>query len=198
MTEISRADGRVATILVTGGAGFIGSYLVEQALDRGFGVRVFDDLSSGRLENLQAVWGSPRLEFVKGDVRRARQVRVAFRGVDAVVHLAALVSVPLSIRSPAKTLMTNTLGTLNVIGGAIRCNARRMVYASTCAVYGDSPEVPVREDGPLNPLSPYAASKLAGEALCDAYAASPGLETVCLRFFTSTGRGSCQAPTQES
>jgi nucleoside-diphosphate-sugar epimerase len=181
-------------VLVTGGAGFIGSHFVEAALNQGYSVRVFDDLSTGSLKNLQDIQGHPHLEFVRGDVRRAKQVGTAFEGVEAVVHLAALVSVPLSVKVPARTLMTNTLGTLNVLIAATRSNIRRMVYASTCAVYGEPPEVPVKEDAPTSPLSPYAASKLAGEALCDAYAACHGLETVTLRFFNVYGKGQSPGP----
>lgn len=194
MTLRSRAHSSVSRILVTGGAGFIGSHLVETALDQGYDVRVFDDLSTGSLRNLEAVEDNPHLEFMRGDVRRVRQIGVAFDGVDVVVHLAALVSVPLSIKAPASTLITNTLGTLNVLDKAVRGRVRRMVYASTCAVYGEPPEVPVREDSPLSPLSPYAASKLAGEAICDAYAATHGLETVCLRFFNVYGRRQSPGP----
>jgi UDP-glucose 4-epimerase len=184
----------VSRILVTGGAGFIGSHFVEAALDQGYDVRVFDDLSTGSLENLKAVENHPNLEFMRGDVRRVRQVGAAFDGVDTVVHLAALISVPLSIRAPTRTLMTNTLGTLNVLDTAARGRVQRMVYASTCAVYGEPPEGPVREDAPLSPLSPYAASKLAGEALCDAYTGSHGIETICLRFFNVYGRRQSPGP----
>ena len=194
MTLKSRAHCSVSRILVTGGAGFIGSHLVETALDQGYSVRVFDDLSTGSLRNLEAVKDNPHLEFMRGDVRRVRQIGAAFDDVDVVVHLAALVSVPLSMKAPASTLMTNALGTLNVLDRAARARFQRIVYASTCAVYGEPLEVPVREDAPLSPLSPYAASKLAGEALCDAYAATHGLETVCLRFFNVYGNRQSPGP----
>ncbi|HHS98095.1 MAG TPA: SDR family oxidoreductase [Chloroflexi bacterium] len=171
--------------LVTGGAGFIGSHLVETLVARGERVRVLDDFSTGRWENLAAVRG--RVEVMEGDVRDPTVVTRAMEGVEVVAHLAAVASVQASLEDPKRVWAVNVDGTLNLLEAARTGGVRRFVFASSAAVYGDHEELPLREDLPLRPLSPYAACKVAGEALCRAYCASYGLPTVVLRFFNVYG-----------
>jgi nucleoside-diphosphate-sugar epimerase len=179
--------------LVTGGAGFIGSNIVEKLVQRGERacpersrrVRVLDDFSTGKRENL-APW-LDRIELIEGDIRDPEMVRRAMAGVDYVLHQAALPSVPRSVADPVSTHQVNATGTLNVLLAARDAGVKRLVYASSSSIYGNSPELPKREDMPTNPLSPYAASKLAGENYCRAFTQVYGLETVCLRYFNVFG-----------
>jgi len=171
--------------LVTGGAGFIGSHLVEALVARGDRVRVLDDFSTGRWENLAPVRG--RVEVLEGDVRDPAAVMRAVEGADVVAHLAAVASVQASLEDPAAVWAVNVDGTLNLLEAARAVGVRRFVFASSAAVYGDHDDLPLREDLPPRPLSPYAASKVAGEALCRAYYASYALPTVVLRFFNVYG-----------
>ncbi len=175
----------MAQWLVTGGAGFIGSHLVEALVAMGEPVRVLDNFSTGRWENLSAV--RDRIEVIEGDVRDPLAVRQAVDRVEVVAHLAALVSVEGSLRNSRETMDVNTGGTLNLLEAARQAGVSRFLFASSAAVYGDCSELPLHEDLPLCPLSPYAASKVAGEALCRAYWASYGLPTVILRFFNIYG-----------
>ncbi|KPK56649.1 MAG: NAD-dependent dehydratase, partial [Thiotrichales bacterium SG8_50] len=147
-------------ILVTGGAGFIGSHLDERLLATGVSVRVLDNLSTGRRENLPK---HAALEFVEGDIRDPAAVAGAVAGVDAIVHLAAVASVQASVDDPVGTHAANFDGTLNLLEAARRTGVTRFLYASSAAVYGDNARLPVNEDLALNPLTPYAADKLAGE-----------------------------------
>ncbi|MHC4165037.1 MAG: SDR family oxidoreductase [Planctomycetota bacterium] len=171
--------------LVTGGAGFIGSHLVERLVADGWSVRVLDDFSSGREEHLVHVAG--QVDVVRGDVRDARAVDAAVRGAEVVFHQAAIPSVPLSIAEPIRTQAVNVEGTLRVLEAARRAGTRRVIYAASCAVYGDAPELPKRETLPPHPLSPYALQKYAGEAYCRLYAELRGLETMALRYFNVYG-----------
>lgn len=175
----------MARWLVTGGAGFIGSHLVEALVARGRKVRVLDNFSTGRWENLSAV--QDRIEVIEGDIRDPLAVRQAMDGVDVVAHLAAIVSVERSIQDPRETMDVNVGGTLNLLEEARRAGVSRFLFASSAAVYGDHSELPLCEDLPLCPLSPYAASKVAGEALGRAYWVSYGLPTAILRFFNVYG-----------
>jgi nucleoside-diphosphate-sugar epimerase len=171
--------------LVTGGAGFIGSNIVERLVQQGERVRVLDNFSTGKRQNL-ASWLS-QIELIEGDIRDLDAVRRAMQGVGYVLHQAALPSVPRSIADPVSTHQVNATGTLNVLLAARDAGVKRLVYASSSSVYGNSPELPKREDMPTNPLSPYAASKLAGENYCRAFWQVFGLETVCLRYFNVFG-----------
>lgn len=171
--------------LVTGGAGFIGSHLVEELVRRRQRVRVLDNFSSGRRENLAHLAGD--VEVIEGDIRDIAAVREAMEGVDYVLHQAALASVPASVADPQMTDQVNVGGTLNVLLAARDAQVRRVVFASSCAVYGDSPALPKREQMPPEPLSPYAASKLAGEGYCRAFHQVYGLPTVMLRYFNVFG-----------
>ncbi|MCG6918806.1 MAG: SDR family oxidoreductase [Deltaproteobacteria bacterium] len=171
--------------LVTGGAGFIGSNLVERLVGLSFEVKVLDDLSSGFLRNLEPF--RENIEFIEGDVRDMATLQQVMSEVEVVFHQAAVVSVPQSIEDPMETGMVNDLGTLYVLEAARHNGVRRVVFASSCAVYGDLPQVPKKEDMDTKPLSPYAASKLNGETYARLYGDLYGLETVCLRYFNVYG-----------
>jgi len=173
------------TTLVTGGAGFIGGHLVERLVCDDWRVRVLDDFSTGREEHLAAV--AERIELIRGDVRDASTVERAVDGVEVVFHQAALPSVPLSIAEPLRTHSVNLEGTLRVLEASRRAGVRRVVYAASCAVYGDGPELPKREALAAAPLSPYALQKYASELYCRLYADLHGLETVALRYFNVYG-----------
>jgi len=173
------------TILVTGGAGFIGSHLTERLLAGGHRVRVLDNLSTGKRENLPS--DSARLKFVRGDIRDAALVNDAVNGVDAIYHLAAVASVQASIDDPVGTHQTNLVGTLHLLEAARRAAVGRVIYASSAAVYGDTTTLPVAEGSRLAPLSPYAADKLAGEHYLDFYARKFGLRCTAFRFFNIYG-----------
>ncbi|MCX7819950.1 MAG: NAD-dependent epimerase/dehydratase family protein [Kiritimatiellae bacterium] len=172
-------------VLVTGGAGFIGSHLVEALAADGVEVRAFDNLSSGRAENLAGVRG--RVDLIVGDVRSEAQLAAAMDGVGVVVHLAALVSVADSVERPAENYEINVMGTVRVLEAARAAGVRRVVCASSAAVYGNEPTLPKREDMPPVPASPYAAAKLAGEQIARVHAELYGLGTVSLRFFNVYG-----------
>ena len=171
--------------LVTGGAGFIGSNIVERLVHLGERVRVLDNFSTGKRKNI-APW-LDRIELIEGDVRDLETVRRAMAGVDYVLHQAALASVSQSIAEPFATHEVNVTGTLNVLVAAREAGVKRLVYASSCAVYGDGPKLPKWEDMPTDTLSPYAVSKLAGESYCQAFHQVYKLETVSLRYFNVFG-----------
>jgi UDP-glucose 4-epimerase len=171
--------------LVTGGAGFIGSHLVRALLARGDDVRVFDNFSTGRAENLAGLAG--RLEILTGDLRERAQLSAAMVGVDVVFHLAAFVSVPKSLLEPQVCFDVNVQGTLNLLEAARQADVRQVVMASSAAVYGDSQALPLREETELRVLSPYAAAKLTGEIYAGLYSRTLGLPVVCLRFFNVFG-----------
>ena len=174
-----------AGALVTGGAGFIGSHLVDALVARGGRVRVLDDLSSGSLANL--AHHREAVELRRGDIRDAEACRRACAGVTWVFHLAALGSVPRSLEDPAASIAVNVAGTANVFAAAREAGARRTVYASSSSVYGDSEGLPKREGEEGAPLSPYATSKAMTEQLAATFAKSYGQELVGLRFFNVFG-----------
>ncbi len=172
-------------VLVTGGAGFIGSHLVERLHKLGYEIRVLDNLSSGRRENLAGVMGD--VDFMYGDVRDVEQVRRAVLGVDAVIHIAALIDVEESVKNPLIYHEVNSTGTLNLLRCSVEQGVKKFIFTSTCAVYGNPVRLPIKEEHPLNPLSPYAASKLSAESYCMAFSASYGLKTTVLRLFNVYG-----------
>ncbi|MGQ0669601.1 MAG: SDR family oxidoreductase [Actinomycetota bacterium] len=172
-------------ILVTGGAGFIGSNLVRALAESGDRVRILDDMSTGSTENIRDIPGL--VDMTIGDVRDANVVGRALCGAEIVYHLCALPSVARSVADPASSHEVNVRGTLNVLMAARDEGVRRVVYASSSSVYGDTPTLPKDEGMSPAPLSPYAATKLAGEAYCRAFASVYGLETVSLRFFNVFG-----------
>jgi UDP-glucose 4-epimerase len=171
--------------LVTGGAGFIGSNLAEALLRRGEKVRIFDDFSSGKRENLESF--ADEVEVFEGDLRDLDAVRAAVRGVSGVYHQAALRSVPRSVDNPLATNDVNITGTLQLLMACRDAGVKRVVSASSSSVYGANEELPKREDQALLPVSPYAASKLAGEHYCRIFTHLYGLETVSLRYFNVFG-----------
>jgi UDP-glucose 4-epimerase len=176
--------GPMTSTLVTGGAGFIGSHLVEALLKRGRQVRVLDNFSTGRAANLAHL---SDVEVITGDVRDEALVDTLVRDADYVLHLAAFVSVPQSMSDPALAHAVNVEGTLNLLNAARRHGLKRLVFSSSCAVYGDNDGLPLKESAQTRPLSPYAATKLVGEVYCQAYHRAFGVPTVCLRYFNIYG-----------
>jgi len=175
----------VATFLVTGVAGFIGSNLAEALLARGHRVRGLDNFLSGKRENLEGLSG---LEFMEGDIRDPEACRRACEGVDYVLHQAALGSVPRSIEDPVLSNECNVTGTLNMLVAARDAGVRRFVFAASSSAYGDTPELPKVETMRPQPLSPYALTKLTGEEYCRLFFELYGFETVSLRYFNVYGR----------
>ncbi|MEZ6194468.1 MAG: SDR family oxidoreductase [Planctomycetota bacterium] len=175
----------MARVLITGGAGFIGSNLAEALLARGDEVTVIDDFSSGRRENLAGLEGP--LTVVEGDIRDPEALARATAGQDYVLHQAAVPSVPRSMDDPVTSLEVNSRGTLNVLLAARDAGVRRVVFAASSSAYGDSVTLPKIETMPRQPKSPYAADKVHGEYLCRIFHTSYGLETVALRYFNIFG-----------
>ena len=175
----------MSRFLVTGAAGFIGSHIAEKLISDGHDVRVLDNLSTGRRENL-GTFGD-NITFIEGDIRNAETVSEAVSGVECVIHQAALASVPRSIADPSATNEVNVQGTLNLLEAARKESVRRFVYASSSSVYGDGRALPKHEEMVPEPKSPYAVSKLAGELYCRVYREIHGLETVSLRYFNVFG-----------
>jgi UDP-glucose 4-epimerase len=173
------------TFLVTGGAGFIGSHLVEALVERGDRVRVLDNLSTGFLANLEGV--RERIEFLRGDLVDGPVIARAVEGVDTVFHEAALASVPLSVERPLETHAACVTGTLTLLDAARRAGVRRVVYAASSSAYGDQPGQCKRETDLPAPISPYGAAKLAAEYYVRAFWATFGLQTVTLRYFNVFG-----------
>lgn len=173
-------------MLVTGGAGFIGSHIVDALLEGGAEATVLDNLYSGSKENFKAHLKNPKFAFIEGDIRNKSTVIKAMKDVDAVVHEAAIISVPFSLKNPDLTYSVNVEGTTNVLQLALDEGVERFVLASSCALYGDQKKLPISEDAPLEPLSPYASSKLAAEQSCLKFCRK-GLETVVLRYFNVYG-----------
>ncbi len=175
----------MARYLVTGGAGFIGSHVVDRLIASGHAVRVLDDLSSGKLENLTTV--RDRIEFLKGDIRDRKIVAQACQGIEFVIHEAAWRSVPKSMADPVGYTEVNVLGTAHLLDAAVVAKVQRVVCVSSSSVYGETTKMPLREDQPTAPISPYAASKLINEIQCGLYTRGFKLETVAVRYFNVFG-----------
>ncbi|HEY0071795.1 MAG TPA: SDR family oxidoreductase [Chloroflexia bacterium] len=175
----------MALYLVTGAAGFIGSNIVEELLKRGESVRALDNLATGRRSNIEPFLDS--IEFVEGSITDDAHLAKAMRGADYVLHQAALPSVPRSVEDPLSAHEANATGTLKVLMAARDAGVKRVVYASSSSVYGESPTLPKREDMPTEPLSPYAVNKLTGEEYCKVFTRIYGLPTVALRYFNVFG-----------
>lgn len=174
-----------ASYLITGGAGFIGSNIVSELVKCGCRIRVIDNLSTGRIENISE--HIQDIDFINGDIRNLETVRTAMKEIDYVLHEAALPSVPRSVADPIASVENNVNGTLNVLVAARDTGVKRLVYASSSSVYGDTKVLPKSEDMVPKPLSPYATSKLSGEYLCKNFYQLYGLETVALRYFNVFG-----------
>ena len=171
--------------LVTGGAGFIGSSIARALIARGDGVRVLDNFSTGKRENLADI--ADRIELLEGDIRDDKLLGHATSGVEVIFHEAAIASVPQSMAEPLENHAVNATGTMRVLEASRHAGVRRVVYAASSAAYGDEPTLPKVETMPPAPISPYGATKLAGEVAMQVYARAFGLETVCLRYFNVFG-----------
>ena len=174
----------MASYLVTGGAGFIGSHLAEELLRRGQRVRVVDSLITGKRRNLEPL---NNVEFVEGDLADSSVATAAVKGMDYVLHQAAIPSVPRSVKDPVTSNRANIDASLNVLVAARDAGVRRVVYAGSSSAYGNTPTLPKREDMPANPLSPYALQKLVAEQYCQLFTRLYGLETVTIRYFNVFG-----------
>ena len=175
----------MATYLVTGGAGFIGSHLAEELVKRGESVRVIDNFFSGKAENMASFIND--VEFYEGDIRDVELLKKIMPGVDYVLHHAAVASVPRSVENPEESTEVNVMGTLNILRRAAENKVKRLVYAGSSSAYGNSDTVRKSELETPDPISPYAVTKLAGEYYCRSFAYIYGLETVVLRYFNVFG-----------
>ncbi len=173
--------------IVTGGAGFIGSHIVGELAQKRHDVVIIDNLFSGKSENIGPFLDGEQVRFMKGSITDLPLLQELFQGADGIFHQAAIASVPRSIHNPAATNEANVTGTLNVLLAARDAGVRRVVFASSSAVYGDTPSLPKREDMPPNPRSPYAVSKLAAEQYLSVFSEVYGLSTVSLRYFNVFG-----------
>jgi UDP-glucose 4-epimerase len=176
---------KVSTFLVTGAAGFIGSNIVEELVERGERVIALDNLATGRESNLQSFLG--KITFVRDDINNLEALTGHMKGVDYVLHQAAIPSVPRSVSDPLASHEANSTGTLKVLIAARDAGVKRVVFASSSSIYGDSPTLPKQEDMPPRPLSPYAVNKLSGEEYCKVFTRLYGLPTVSLRYFNVFG-----------
>ena len=173
--------------VVTGGAGFIGSHLVEELVRQHHEVVIIDNLSSGKRENIAPFLSDSRVTFIQGSITDLPLLKEHFFGANGVFHEAAIASVPLSVVDPSETNDVNLAGTLNVLIAARDCGVKKVVFASSAAVYGDDPELPKRESMMPDPLSPYAVTKLAGEYYCSVFSRLYGMQCVSLRYFNVFG-----------
>jgi len=180
--------------LVTGGAGFIGSHLVDKLMEKGFEVVVLDNFSTGNLENLRLHVGKENFRIIRGDIRNKADVKKAVKDVDYIFHLAAIISVELSIKNPSLVNEVNVCGTLNILEESLKLNLKRFVYLSSCAVYGNPVYLPIDEEHPTRPLSPYGVSKLTAEHYCMVFYRIYGVQTVCLRLFNVYGLRQSSGP----
>ncbi len=173
--------------IVTGGAGFIGSHIVEELARQKHEIVIVDNLFSGKLENIQPFLKKGKVTFVQGSVTDLAVLKKIFEGADGVFHEGAIASVPRSIANPLATNEANVTGTLNVLVAARDCGVRKVLFASSSSVYGNTPVLPKREDMTPNPLSPYAVSKLIGEHYLKVFSEVYGLKTLSLRYFNVFG-----------
>ncbi len=174
-------------VLVTGGAGFIGSHIAATLAGQGARVRIIDDLSTGHAENLEEIGGGGGIEFVRGSLNDAETLSRALDGVELVFHEAAIPSVPRSVDNPRETHRACAEATFSLLLAAREAGVRRVVYAASSSAYGDQPTLPKVETMPPDPLSPYAVAKLMGEYYCQVFTRTYKLETVCLRYFNVFG-----------
>jgi len=175
----------MSNILVTGGAGFIGSHLVDALVEKGYEVRILDDFSTGKEENVEKF--KDKVEIIRGDIREEKVVRIALENVEIVFHLAALPSVQRSLENPLRTHEVNATGTLLLLKESCELGVKKFIYASSSSVYGDSPNLPKSENMPPKPKSPYALSKLMGEQYLHIFYELYGLRAIALRYFNVFG-----------
>lgn len=178
---------RFSKVLITGGAGFIGSHLVDRLLQKGFEVTVFDNLSTGKIKNIESHLHNSAFHFAEGDVRAYSLLKQHVETVDCAIHLAAVASVPSSVKQPSLAHEVNATGTLNLLKACVESGIKRILYMSSSAVYGEPSYLPIDEKHPTSPISPLAASKLAAEDYCKAFHESHALETVVFRLFNAYG-----------
>ncbi len=172
-------------VLVTGGAGFIGSHIAERLVRDGYNVKIFDNFSTGKEENIEEI--KKNVEIIKGDMQEKEQVWEALKGIDYVFHEAAMTSVEESIKNPARCWKINITGTVHLLNGAVKNNVKRVVLASSAAVYGGNMQLPKKEDMEPNPVSPYGNSKAMNELSAQQYGQSQALDCICLRYFNVYG-----------
>jgi len=176
-----------AKYLVTGGAGFIGSNLVKKLLKLNNYVRVVDNFSTGKKENVKEFFNNANFELIEGDISNTTTAKRVVKNIDFIFHEAAIPSVPRSINNPLTSNKANIDGTLNILIAAKGANVKKLVYASSSSIYGDSIKLPKQENDPINPISPYALTKFAGEKYCQLFDKLYMLPTVCLRYFNVFG-----------
>jgi UDP-glucose 4-epimerase len=174
-------------VLVTGGAGFIGSHLTKKLVKEGHNVTILDDFSNGDLRNVWSLLTEKKIKMIRGDILDLRLIEDITHDIDIVYHLAAQIHIDKSILEPKRTFDVNAIGTLNILEVAMKRNFERVIYASTSEVYGTAQTEKMNEDHPLNPQSPYAASKLAADRLCHAYAETYGMSVSVIRNFNTYG-----------
>ncbi len=172
-------------VLVTGGAGFMGSHLVDRLVEDGLEVTAIDNLQTGKPENLENA--KDKITFIKGDTRDAELLKKTIDDVDVVFHIGANASVPYSVENPRYDFETNALGTFNILDASVNSNVKKVVYASSAAVYGEPEYIPIDEKHPLRPISPYGASKLGGESAGMAFKETYGLNFASIRIFNTYG-----------
>jgi len=173
--------------VVTGGAGFIGSHIADALVHRGDEVVILDNLFSGSMENIRQIIDNPLTEFIRGSINERKLLQQACKNADGIFHEAAITSVPRSVKDPVASNETNITGTLNVLMAAHNCGVKKIVYASSSSVYGDTPALPKRENMIPNPKSPYAITKLTGEYYLNVFYDLYGMDTVSLRYFNVFG-----------
>ena len=173
--------------VVTGGAGFIGSHIADALVNRGDEVVILDNLFSGSMENIRQIIDNPLVEFIKGSINERKSLQQACKNADGIFHEAAMTSVPRSVKDPFVSNEVNITGTLNVLMAAHNCGVKKIIYASSSSVYGDTPTLPKREDMIPNPKSPYAITKLTGEYYINVFHELYSMETVSLRYFNIFG-----------
>jgi UDP-glucose 4-epimerase len=187
ISKCSGARTAMKHVLVTGGAGFIGSHLVDRLMNQGAFVRVLDDMSNGLESNISAWLTSDHFELLRGDIRNISDVKRAMNGIELVFHEAAKVSIPLSVKEPHLVFDVNVMGTATLLDECRKQDVEKIVVASSSSVYGNTLDLPKRETMPLLPISPYAVSKLAAENLAYAFYSTYGLNTTSLRYFNVYG-----------
>ena len=174
-------------VLITGGAGFIGSHVVDGLISRGYSVKVLDNLSTGNISNISGYLSKGMVELVEGDIRNLELVKKTIHGVSIVIHAAAITSVPFSLKNPEQTVDVNVGGTVKLLASAIEARVEKFIFVSSCAVYGDPKFLPVKETHPTSPISPYAESKTVAEHFTTGFSQRHLIKSVVLRLFNVYG-----------